>query len=208
MGLNFGGAASGAITGASIGSAIPGVGTAIGAIGGGILGLFGKKKKKKAKPVSTLDPQQQALYKQQIDALQGVGPFADLYNFDANAANENFENMYSRPAYRNFSENIIPSITGQFRQGNLMSSSYSGGALAKAGRDVQEGLDAQRANMIYQGQQDAMSRKQSAIDRILGMQTFAYSKPQEGKGNAIDQILSAAAPAAGSWFADFLKPKV
>lgn len=35
------GALGGALTGAQIGSAIPGVGTAIGAIGGGLLGLFG-----------------------------------------------------------------------------------------------------------------------------------------------------------------------
>lgn len=35
---------SGAATGAAIGSAIPGIGTAIGAIGGGVLGLFGAAK--------------------------------------------------------------------------------------------------------------------------------------------------------------------
>lgn len=203
MGVDYGNVVSGTASGAAIGTSfLPGVGTAIGAGIGAIAGLFGRKKKPKKR--STLDKQQRALYNQQIEGLSGKGQFADLYNFNSEAANANFDKMVSNPAYRNFGENIVPGITGQYRQGNLMQSSYSGGALSRAGRDVQESLDAQRSNMIYQGQQDAMNRKQNALDRVLGMQTFAYDKPQ---GNSVDQILSAAAPAAGEWFADYLKNK-
>jgi hypothetical protein len=204
---NTGNAISGAMTGASIGSAGGPWGTLAGGIVGGALGLFGskKKKKKKAKPISTLDPQQQQLYGDYNAGVYGEGPFADLYNYDAEAANANFENMYSKPAYRQFQENVVPIITGQFRGANIMNSSYTGEALSRAGRDVQENLNAQRANMVYQGTQAALDRKQGAIDKILSMQTFAMNKPTARTPGTIDQILSTLGPAAGEWFADYLK---
>ncbi len=202
-----GSALSGAGTGASVGSLFGPVGTGIGAIAGGALGLFGSKKKKKKKPkqISSLDPQQQGLYTDYVNSLRGEGPFNDMYNYDVNAANANFDANVSRPAYRNYQENIIPNITGQFRQKNIGNSSYTGEALARSGRDVQENLDALRSNTIFQGQQNAGNNKQNAINNILGMQTFAYQKPQERKPSMIDQILGKTAPAAGEWFADYLK---
>lgn len=206
---DYGAAASGALTGAGVGSAIfPGVGTAIGAGIGGLVGLFGSKKKKKKKPkqISTLDPKQQTLYDEDVKSLYGNGQFSNLYNFDADAANKNFDQMYSRPAYRNFEENVVPKITGQYRSGNLENSSYSAEALSKAGRDVQENLDAHRGNMIYQGSQAAQDRKFQAIDRTLGRQTFAYEQPQESR-NGVDQILNSLGPEASKWFADYLKNK-
>lgn len=201
-----GSAVSGAISGASIGSSFGPIGTGIGAVAGGIMGLFGsKKKKKKAKPISTLDPQQQQLYNQYIQSLGGQGPFSDLYNFNAEGYNDVFYKTVGRPAYRNFNENIVPGITGQFRSNNLMNSSYTGDALARAGRDVQENLDAQRSANVFAGQQQANQNKQNAIQNILGMQTFAMQKPQQGAPSTIDQILGTLAPKAGEWFADYLK---
>lgn len=204
--LNVGDAASGAATGAYVGSTFGPVGTAVGGIVGGAFGLFGKKKKKKkAKKVSTLDPTQEKLYGDYSSSLYGEGPFSDLYNYDAEAANQNFDQMYSRPAYRKFQENIVPTITGQYRGGNIMNSTYSAEALSRAGRDVQENLNAQRANMVYQGTQEANQRKYDAINKILGMQTFAYQKPQEGAPSTIDQILGSVGKDAGSWIADYVK---
>ncbi len=211
--LDFGGGVSGAVsgatTGASIGSIIPGVGTAIGGAVGGLVGgiasLFGKKKKKKPKPISTLDPQQQALYKDYVSSIRGQGPFSDLYNYDTQGANQNFDANVSRPAYRNFQENIIPGITGQFRNNNLQNSTYTGEALGRAGRNVQENLDAQRSNMIFNGQQQAQQNKQNAIQNVLGTQTFAYSKPGPQNPSTIDQILGSLGGASGEWIADFLK---
>ncbi len=202
------GALSGAATGATIGSVVPGVGTAIGAVAGGIIGgaagLFGSKKKKnKNKRKSTFGPEQQALYGDYVNSLRGEGPFSDLYNYDTAGANQNFDLNYSRPAYRNFEENIVPTITGQFRKGNLQNSSYTGQALSRAGRDVQENLDAQRSNMLFQGQQNALGNKQNAIQNILGMNTFDYQQKQRGGG--IDEILNKVAPQAGEWFANYLK---
>lgn len=203
---NLGNAASGAMAGGQIGSMFaPGVGTAIGAGIGGLAGLFGsKKKRRKPKQISTLDAQQQQLYNQYVGALSGQGQFADLYKYDAEGANVNFDKNVSRPAYRNFQENIIPSITGQFRQGNLQNSSYAGQALARAGRDVQEGLDAQRSNMQFMGQQNANQNRLGSIRGVLGMQTFAQQRPQEGNPSTLDQILGKVAPNAGEWFANYL----
>lgn len=204
-----GGAVSGAVSGASIGSIIPGVGTAIGgAVGGiigGISGLFGGKKKKKPKKRSTLDPQQQALYNDYISSIRGEGPMKDLYNFDAEGYNDVFDKTIGRQANRNFNENIIPGITGQFRSNGLQNSSYVGESLSRAGRDVQENLDAQRSQNVFQGQQQANQNKQNAINSVLGTQTFAYEKPGAQAPNAIDQILGSVGPAAGEWFADYLK---
>ena len=198
---------SGAVSGAATGSTFGPAGAVFGGIVGGVTGLFGSKKKKKKKPkqISTLDPQQQALYGDYVNSIRGEGPFSDLYNYDAEGANQNFDKNVSRPAYRNFSENVIPGITGQYRSQNLMNSSYSGEALSRAGRDVQENLDAQRSNMQFQGQQNAQTSKQNAINGVLNMQTFANQRPEAQKSSSIDQILGKVAPQAGEWFADYLK---
>lgn len=201
MKLNTVGGLSGAASGAALGSAIlPGVGTAIGAVGGGLLGLFsGKKKKKKAKKVSTLDPSQQRLYQAKIDALNGKGPFGDLYKFDQDAARKNFEQTYAKPAYQNFQEGIVPGITGSFRGQNLQNSSYLGGALSKAGTDVQRGLDAQLANLLYQGQQSSMDRRSQGLNDLLNMQTFAYDRPQQQQPSATNQFFDGFSSAAGKY---------
>lgn len=203
---NFGNAASGAISGGAQGFAMGGpIGGAIGAVSGGIGSLFGgAKKKKKPKRMSTLDPQQQSLYNDYINSIRGQGPFNDLYNYDAQGANQNFDKNVGRPAYRNFEENIVPQITGQFRSNNLGTSSYAGEALGRAGRNVQEGLDAQRSNMQFEGQQNAQTSRQNAIQNVLGMQTFAYQRPESQSPSMIDQVLGSVAPQAGQWFADYL----
>lgn len=196
------GAASGASTGATIGSIIPGVGTAVGgAVGGlfgGIAGLFGKKKKKK-KTLSTLDKRQQQLNEQQHQSILGKGPLADLYNYDPKAANEVFEKTIANPAYRQFKEELAPQITGQFRSQGLQSSSYAGDALAKAGRDIQEKLDAERSKYLYGEQEGAKSAKRQAIENLQNRTTFDYqpNRQQSSSGGIdIDSILKSFGPDA------------
>ena len=82
---------SGAATGAALGSVIPGVGTAIGAIGGGVLGLFGAAKRdwdsKKAMELQ---------YKQQKEML-GL-----QYKYNEAAADSNLERaseLWNRTGY-------------------------------------------------------------------------------------------------------------
>lgn len=196
--FDTGGALSGAASGAGIGSAFGPVGTGVGAVAGGLLGAFGRKKKK-AKRISTLDKTQQGIYNQYAKGIQGEGPFADLYNFNPEQARDVFSQMYAQPAYQQFQEEVIPGITGQFRGGNLQNSSYLGGALAKAGTDVQRNLNANLSNMLYQGQQDALQRRINAINNILNMQTFAYQKPQESQGDSFwNSLLSKGGEAFGN----------
>jgi hypothetical protein len=194
------------MSGGQLGLAAGGpVGGAIGATAGFAAGLFGsKRKKRKPKQISTLDPQQQQLYDQYVQSIRGEGPLGGMYNYDTEGANKNFDLNVGRPAYRNFQENIIPQITGQFRSGNLQNSTYAGGALSRAGRDVQENLDAQRSNMIFGGQQQAQQNKQNAINNILGMQTFAMERPQEQKPGVIGQVLNQFAPESGKFWGDVL----
>lgn len=191
------GALSGAATGATIGSAVPVIGTGIGAAGGAIIGglsgLFGGKKKKR-KTLSTLDKRQQKLQKKQYEGLLGQGPMADLYNYDPEKANDVFEKTIANPAYRGFQENVIPGITGQFRSAGLMNSSYAGDAISKAGRDVQESLNAQRSKYLYDAQQMARGARREDLNRFQDRETFMYDVGQ--KPFDIQSVLKSISPEA------------
>lgn len=199
--LDFGAGAGGAAAGAATGSAFGPIGTGVGAVAGGLLGLFGRSKKKKPKRISTLDDTQKGIYDKYAQGLQGQGQFADMFNFDSKAATRNFNSMYAQPAYQQFQEEVVPGITGQFRGGNLQNSSYLGGALSKAGTDVQKNLNSQLANMLYQGQNDSVNRRINGINSLLNMQTFAYQQPQQSAGdNVFNSLLDVGGKAAGAYF--------
>ncbi len=188
----------GGVTGASYGGTAAGIpGAIIGGVAGFVSGgLFGGKKKKKPKKLSTLDANQQNLYDQYSQGVQGQGPMADLFKFDPEQATDVFNKLYAKPAYQKFQEEVVPGITGAFRGKNLQNSSYLGGALAKAGTDVQNNLNANMSNMIYKGQQDSISRRIDAVNNILNTQTFAYQKDDSGS-NPWDQAFSGLASGAG-----------
>lgn len=144
------------------------------------------------KKVSTMDKMQQGLYNQMAQALQGGGgPLGDIYSFDPEAAQNFWQQSLVNPAMQNFNEQVVPGITGAFRGNNLQNSSYLGGGLAKSGTDLQSSLNAQLAQMLYQGQQDAINRKQGGLNQLLNMQTQAYQT------SPIMQLLSALASSAG-----------
>lgn len=208
------GALGGASTGASIGSIIPGIGTGIGAgvgaLAGGVAGLFGGPKKKKKKKISSLDKRQQKLNTMEHDAILGQGPLADLFNYDPEQANAVFDKNISNPAYRKFKEELAPGITGQFRKQGLMDSSYAGNALSKTARDIQENLDAKRAEYLYGEQNNARTAKRSAIENLQNRQTFAYDR-SAGTGNNggfdINQVLKSITPQMTDQLAEYFKPK-
>lgn len=202
---NWGGAASGAVTGAYAGSAFGPIGTAAGGIFGGVTGLFSGGKKKKPKKISTLDPHQEEIYGRYRQSLEGQGPYADLYNFDEAGANKVFDETIAKYANRNFNEKTAPTITGAYRQSNLMNSSYSADALAKAGRDVNESLDAQRSKYIYEGQTEAKKAKRDAIRDILDRKTFDWEKPEEEAPGVFDSIVGGLGKDAGDWLSGYIK---
>ena len=185
--LDLGGAASGGASGAAFGGSVGGLpGAALGGLFGSVAGLFGKKRK--AKKRSTMDKRQQMINEQQQQGILGKGPLADLYNYDPEQANAVFDKTIGRPAYRNFEENIIPKITGEFRGQGLMRSSYAGDALSKAGRDVQEGLDAKRAETLYGEQKEARGARRNAVENYQNRTNFDYDTADQG-GMNIDNII-------------------
>jgi LPXTG-motif cell wall-anchored protein len=190
--LDLGGAVSNAAAGVATGAAS---GNPLIAAGTGLLGfaggLFGGKKKKKKR--STLDKRQQMINEQQAQALNGQGPLSDLYNYDPEAANATFDKNIGRPAYRNFQENVIPGITGSFRSEGLQNSSYAGDALSKAGRDVQESLDAKRSQYLYDEQKDARGAKRNAVENYQNRTNFDYDTGDQG-GFDIDKIVKSIGP--------------
>lgn len=198
--FDFGGAVGGAGSGAAIGAPFGAPGVAAGTVIGGLFGAFGRKKRK-PKKISTLDDTQQGIYNDYAKGLNGQGKFADMFNFDEGAARDNWQQSYADPAYQNFNENVIPGITSQFRGAGLANSSYLGGALSKAGTDVQRNLDAHLSNMLYQGKNDSVNRRIDGINKLLNMQTFAYQQPQASAGDqAFGALLDAGGQAAGRYF--------
>lgn len=160
-------------------------------IGGLGAGMFASKGGGQNK-VSSLDPTQKKLYEQYADALSGGGgPLSDIFGFDPESIREQYTQQYAEPAYQQFQEEVIPGITGQFRGQNLQNSSYLGGALGKAGTDVQRNLNSQLSKMLYDAEQQSLQRKQTGLDQLLNMQTFAY------KQSPIMQLLQGLAGGAG-----------
>lgn len=194
--FDFGGSLSGAATGAAAGAPFGPVGVGVGGVAGGLLGAYSRSRKRKKR--STLDQTQQGLYDQYAQGIQGQGQFANDFNFNPQQSRDVFNKNVAQPAYQNFQENIVPSITGQFRGGNLQNSSYLGGALSKAGTDVQRNLDAQLSRMMQEGQQSSIERRLGALRDILGMQTFAYERPQ---ASPFDNLLGGFAEGAGQYAA-------
>ena len=199
--VDFGSGFAGAATGAATGSAFGAPGIAAGSVIGGALGLF--KKKKKKKKISTFDDRQQRLYDMYDKAIRGEGDLAGLYNWDSEGANRVFDQSVARPAYRNFQENVVPGITGSFRGQNLQNSSYAGEALGRAGRDVQESLDARRSQMQFQGQQQSNQDRMRGVENILNMQTHVNQQ----RSDPIDDILRAAGPKATEWLFNYIQPQ-
>lgn len=146
--------------------------------GAALYSAFGPKKK--AKKRSTLDKNQKKLWGEYHKGIMGEGPLADLYNFDADKARNNFEQNISRPAYQKYEENVVPQITGAFRSKGLGNSTYAGQALASSGRDVQNDLNAKLSDYMYNQEQSIYDRKANAINNSFQTQTFAYEKPQGG----------------------------
>lgn len=191
---DWGGGLGGAASGASMGFSVGGpIGGAIGGIAGGIAGLFGgRKKKKKPKQMSRLDKNQQGLNQNQHDAVMGQGPLADLYNYNPEQANSVFDQTIANPAWRNFAEKGAPTITGSFRSQGLQNSSYVGDSLSKAGRDIQESMNGQRSQYLYNQENEARGAKRNAVENLQNRQTFDWSQPQAAQksGNSLDSIIS------------------
>ena len=191
-GFDLGSAFGGGVSGAGAGSMFWPWGTVAGSILGFLGGGFGGGQSK-PKMKSTLDPEQKKLYGDLNQGVYGSGPLADLFQSDPQALRNMYEETYVNPAMQRFQRQTVPTITGAFRGKGLGGSSYAGNAVAQAGVDVQSGLDAQLAKMLYQSDQDALSRRMSAVDRILGTSTMAQQPPGS---NSINRLIEQFGPKA------------
>lgn len=95
-----------------------------------------------------------------LASLNGNGPYSDLYNPDS----EIFQKSFVEPAKSLFRNQIAPQIQQQYIASGQQRGTGLDDALTRAGVD----LDAMLNQYLYQNQQDALSRKQNAINSILG----------------------------------------
>lgn len=131
--------------------------------------LFGTKDK--VKQLKTQSPEQEQLTKLIIDALQtGQGPFSDLFKeFDQNA----FDEGVSKPALKNFEENVLPFLQEKFTAGGYQGTPMAAREIGKAGAGLQSTL----ANLLFQARQ---AHQQSSANSKLGLTGAALGvKPFE-----------------------------
>ena len=216
---NWGGAASGAATGGGIGSVFGPVGTGIGAVGGGILGLlgFGGDKKVKSNKSSgqsnfygqnnnisqlpTGTQQQQQFGSQDLIGLlqqmMGKGGGLNLANqYDQNllgggegGAQGAFE-QFSNPYWEQFQSKIAPQIAEKYAGRGALSSSAFGQALGGAVADLQSQLA-----QVFSGlQSNAAQRQQNQFQGLsntgLGYSPFAYNEQEGSSGSLISNALT------------------
>lgn len=127
--------------------------SALGSIGGGFLSGQSNKETKMQKT-------KRKLIDQLLDSVNGQGPYADLYNSDQNAFNKSFV----EPAQAKFRNQIAPQIQQQYIASGQQRGTGLDDQLLRAGVD----LDSEINRYMYQAQQDAMNRKQSAFNAALG----------------------------------------
>lgn len=193
--VNWGGAASGAITGAGTGASFGPAGSVFGALAGGALGLFGGEDEEATYGnYESLSPEQLQL-RQQI--LQHLGPLNDQgmqYLNQILSDDPALMEQFAAPAKRQFQEETIPQILERFSGAGARSSSALNQTLGQAGQRLNEGLNAQHANL-----------KGGAINALQGLNSQALQSSQQpytigGKQSVSSQL----APLAGDSFKQLL----
>lgn len=187
-------AAGGAVTGGTIGSFFPGIGTAIGAgvggVGAGLLGLFSKTDEQSQKDAfgqtpNKFSPEQQSalnlLLKQGQTGLQN--PTAGFEPIEQQARSK-------------FARESIPGLAERFTSvggsGTRGSSDFAG-VLGGAQSDFDQGIAALKAQYGQQGQQNALQMLQSGLTP-QNEQIYFGSAPDVG-----DQLLQTGGNVLGSY---------
>lgn len=149
---------------------------------------------------SLLGPEQQGLYQQQQQALQGkgaggaFGTVADYYRNNLSDESADFD-AFARPELRRFREDIIPGLSEQFAgmgSGGLSSSGFRNAAV-NAGTDLSERLGAIRAQIRQQSAQGLNQMGQ------FGLGQFNENIYNAGQPGLVDQIGPAIGAAAGAF---------
>ena len=169
--------------------------------------LFGKKGKNKQ--ITTQTPEQQNLLKLITEGLQGGdSSLSDIFgNFDKGA----FEEGVSKPAIKQFQEEILPMIQEKFIAGNQALGSGNQRAQLKAGSDLQSKL----AQLMYQAQQSHQQNRLQGVNTALGTKAFenVYQPGTEGAvqgfvkgaGQGLGEAVGGGIPGAASSVGNFVK---
>jgi len=190
MAVNWGGGASGALSGASTGAMFGPWGAAAGGVLGALGGLFSsgpKKEKLKRVPTGT-EAQMQFGGTDLINLLQsmmGQGGGLNLANqYDQSLLGQGPEafNKFAAPYLQQFEEQMLPQIAERFAGQGALSSSGFGQALGGASA----GLQSQLAQLFSQLQGQAAGRQQNQFQGLsqlgLNYQPFAYYQQPGGGG--------------------------
>ncbi len=193
---NWGQAASGAASGAAAGSAVlPGWGTAIGAVAGGLSGLFGGKQKDKFRQLTNLSPEQQQFQNMLLQNLQGgqagqnYGGANDYISQMLSGSPEAYQ-RFAQPHITQFNEQVLPGIAERFAGlggglgGGATSSSGFGQALGGAATQFQSNLAGLYAQLQQQAANQAFNQYNTMGNLGLGTRGFEnlYQPGQLGAG--------------------------
>lgn len=146
---------------------------------------------------STLGPEQQGLYNQMQQALQGqgaggaFGQAADYYRNNLSDNPADFQ-AFAAPEMRRFNEQIIPGLSEQFAgmgSGGLSSSGFRNAAVG-AGTDLSERLGSIRANLRQQAAQGLNQMGQFGLSPQFNENIYEAGQPG---------LLDFAGPALGAF---------
>lgn len=213
--MNFGAGLSGALSGAGLGSSFGPVGSAIGAGIGGLAGLFGSGSAPKMKKYATMSKDQQRLFNDKLNNplensplyQQGATSLRDILNMDPN-----YTSRLEAPLLRKFEQEIAPGIAERYAAqgtgGGALSSSGFNQAMARGVENLGQDLGAQRASLLQNAINQALSFSQAPYQSALQYAqtpTFAYGMQpaQEGVAPGLFQTAgSIFGPSAGKFFAN------
>lgn len=156
----------------------------------------------KRENVSTLRPEQEALYEQAVNAglKPGAGgAFGTAADYYRNLLSDDSAdyNAFAAPALRQYSQDIVPGLSEQFAgmgSGGLSSSGFRNAQIQGA-TDLAERLGALRANLRQHGAQGLQNIGQ------VGLQNYSQNMVTEPGSEG---LLGALAPALGTAAGTFL----
>lgn len=122
---------------------------------------------------SKMQRTQRKLIDSLLSSLNGSGPYAGLFNTDQDA----FQRSFVDPAKSMFSNQIAPQIQQQYIASGQQRGTGLDDQLLRAGIDLDQLLNQQ----MYQFNNDALNRRQSGINAILGSGAGAANQPTTGQ---------------------------
>lgn len=202
--MSFGNAATGALTGAGIGSSFGPVGAAAGGLLGGIGGLFGfgKSKADKIKKLPIYDKAQTDYLNQVLQGAQGGNQNAFDYLNSILSNEEGAFEDFEGPELERFYQQTIPNILERVgNRGMSKGGSALNQTLAQAGRGLSGDLASQRARL----KQNAISQLMQFSEQGLRSKTSPYI--QQGKAGAFEQLAPLAGQSIGNSFYNLINDR-